>query len=243
MSGHAEGYSPPMTWLVLGVLLVLLVAAVPVRRVLARRRDAELAALEAFRVNRKVADEDVTAFGEQVAELHVDTLATALDPAMTDDYQKALDSYEEAKRRLAEATTVGEVAGVTNVLDDGRYARACVLARRDGQDLPQRREPCFFNPQHGPAVTDLAWAPPNGVERQIAVCGADARRLEAGEAPDVRLVRVGDRYVRWYEADQQRGLLVATFGSEAIAGVPKYMMLEADLNQMRGQMPGGGGRL
>lgn len=232
-----------MTWLVLGVLLVLLVAAVPVRRVLGRRREAELAALEAFRVNRKVADEDVTVFGEQVAELHVDTLATELDPAMREDYQRALDSYEEAKRRLAEATTVGEVAGVTTALDEGRYARACVLARRDGQDLPQRREPCFFNPQHGPAVTDLAWAPPNGVERQIAVCGADARRLEAGEAPDVRLVRVGDRYVRWYEADAQRGLLVATFGSEAIAGVPKYVMLEADLNQMRGQMPGGGGRL
>jgi hypothetical protein len=232
-----------MTWMVLGILLVLLVAAVPARRALARRREARLAALEEFRVNRKIADEDVTVFGEQVAELHVDTLATELDGPMREDYQRALESYEEAKRRLAGATTVGEVAGVTAALDDGRYARACVLARRDGTDLPQRREPCFFNPQHGPAVTDLAWAPQGGVERQIAVCGADARRLEAGDLPDVRLVRVGDRYVKWYEADQQRGLLVATFGSEAVAGVPKYVMLEADLNQMRGQMPGGGGRL
>lgn len=232
-----------MTWIVLGILLVLLVASVPVRRALTRRRDAELAELEAFRVNRKVAEEDVTVFGEQVAELHVDTLATELDAAMREDYQRALDSYEEAKRRLAEATTVAEVSGVTTVLEDGRYARACVLARRDGQDLPQRRGPCFFNPQHGPAVTDLTWTPPNGVAREIAVCGTDARRLEAGEAPDIRLVRVGDRYVKWYEADQQRGLLVATFGSEAVAGVPKYVMLEADLNQMRGQMPGSGGRL
>ena len=232
-----------MTWMVLGIVLVLLVAAVPVRRALTRRRDAELAALEAFRVNRKIADEDVTVLGEQVAELHVDTLATPLDPNMREDYQQALDSYEKAKLLLAGATTVGDITGVTTALEDGRFARACVLARLEGADLPQRREPCFFNPQHGPAVTDLAWAPPNGVERQIAVCGADARRLETGEAPDVRLVRVGDRYVKWYEVDAQRGLLTATFGTEAVAGVPKYVMLEADMNRMRGQMPGGGGRL
>ena len=231
-----------MTWMVLGIVLVLLVAAVPVRRALTRRRDAELAALEAFRVNRKIADEDVTVLGEQVAELHVDTLATPLDPDMHEDYQRALDSYEKAKLLLAEATTVGDITGVTTALEDGRFARACVLARLEGADLPQRREPCFFNPQHGPAVTDKTWAPPNGVERQIAVCGADARRLEAGEAPDVRLVRVGDRYVKWYEVDAQRGLLTATFGTEAVAGVPKYVMLEADMNRMRGQMPGGGGR-
>ena len=192
-------------------------------------------------MNRKIADEDVTVFGEQVAELHVDTLATELDPAMREDYQAALDSYERAKLQLGAATTVDDVAGITQVLEDGRFARACVLARRDGIELPQRRDHCFFNPQHGPAVTDKTWAPPNGVAREIAVCGADARRLEAGEEPDVRLVRVGDRYVKWYEADHQRGLLVATFGTEAVAGVPKYVQLEADLSHMRGQMPGGGG--
>jgi hypothetical protein len=229
--------------MILGILLVLLLASVPVRRVLSQRRQRELDELEAFRVNRKVADEDVTVFGEQVAELHVDTLATGLDPAMRDDYQLALDSYEQAKQRLREATSVADVAGVTAALDDGRFARACVLARRDGVDLPQRREPCFFNPQHGPAVTDKTWAPPNGVAREIAVCGSDARRLEAGQEPEVRLVRVGDRYVKWYEADEQRGLLVATFGSEAVAGVPKYVMLEADLHRSRGQMPGGGGTI
>ena len=55
------------------------------------------------------------------------------------------------------------------------------------------------------------------------------------------MVRVGDRYVKWYKADEQRGLLVATFGREAVAGVPKYVILEVDLHRTRGQMPGGGG--
>lgn len=230
-----------MTWIFLGVLLVLLLASVPVRRALSQRKQRELDALEAFRVNRKIADEDVTVFGEQVAELHVDTLATELDPAMREDYQAALDAYERAKAQLGAATSVADVAAVTKALEDGRFSRACVLARRDGDELPRRREPCFFNPQHGPAVTDKTWTPPNGVAREIAVCGTDARRLEAGHAPEVRMVRVGDRYVKWYEADHQRGLLVATFGTEAVAGVPKYVQLEADLAQMRTNMPGGGG--
>ena len=139
-----------MTWIILGVLLVLLLAAVPVRRALAQRQQRELGALEAFRVNRKIADDDVTVFGEQVAELHVDTLATNLDADMRDDYQAALDSYEKAKQRLEAATTAEDVAEVTKVLVDGRFARARVLARRDGQDLPQRRDPCFFNPSTVP---------------------------------------------------------------------------------------------
>jgi hypothetical protein len=231
-----------MTWVVLGVLLVLLLAALPARRALAVRRERELVAKEAFRANRKMVDEDVTVFGEQVAELHVDTLATDLDDAMRADYASALTSYERAKEVLAAASTTDELATVTTTLEDGRYARACLLARQDGTELPARREECFFNPQHGPAMSDVTWAPPNGTERRIAVCAADARRLAGGEEPEVRLVRVGDRHVPWYAAPQERGLLTSTIGTLAVSGAPKYVMLEADMNRMRGQMPGGGGR-
>lgn len=187
-----------MTWIILGILLVLLLASVPVRRALTPRRERELQAKEAFRANRKMVDEDVTVFGEQVA-------------------------------------------AVTTVLEHGRFARACLLARQDGTALPHRREECYFNPQHGPAMSEVAWAPPGGVERQIAVCAADARRLAGGEAPDIRLVRVGDRYVPWYAAPTERGLLAASIGSVAIGGVPGYVRFEADLHRMRDDIPGGGG--
>lgn len=69
-----------MSWLVLGILLVLFVASIPVRRALAARRELELPAQEAFRVDRKMVDEDVTVFGEQVAEAHIDTLALSWTP-------------------------------------------------------------------------------------------------------------------------------------------------------------------
>ena len=229
-----------MTWLVLGILLVLLVAAVPVRRALGARRERALEAKEAFRANRKMADEDVTVFGEQVAELHIDTLASELDPVMEADYRDALTSYDRAKELLAAARTTDDVAAVTTALEDGRYARACLLARHDGTELPARREECFFNPQHGPAMVEVAWVPPAGTERRIAVCASDARRLAGGEEPEIRLVRVGDRYVPWYAAPHERGVLTAAIGSMAVSGVPKYVMFEADLNRARDQIDGGG---
>jgi hypothetical protein len=162
---------------------------------------------------------------------------------MRADYANALASYERAKELLAAATVTDELSAVTTTLEDGRYARACLLARQDGTELPARREECFFNPQHGPAMSDVAWAPPGGTERRIAVCAADARRLAGGEEPEIRLVRVGDRYVPWYAVPHERGLLTSSIGTLAVSGVPKYVMLEADLHRSRNNIGGGGGGL
>jgi len=162
------------------------------------RKERRLAAMEAFRQARRLVDEDVTVFGEQLSDLHIETLTTELDRDMRADYQRALDLYEESKEALRDAGDLAAVLAIEKVLDDGRFRLACVLAARDGVELPQRREPCFFNPQHGPAVKDITWAPPGGVEREVAMCRSDARRIEGGDDPEVRLVRMGDRYVPWY---------------------------------------------
>ncbi|MDR7251539.1 hypothetical protein J2X46_000511 [Nocardioides sp. BE266] len=165
----------------------------------ARRREEELAAKDAWRVARRIMDEDVTVLGEQVAELHVDTLADDLDPVARDHYRRALEHYDRATRALADSETAADVLAIEQVVADARYHRAAVLAVRDGEPLPERREPCFFNPQHGPSRQDVEWAPPGGTARSIPVCAADARRLAAGEEPLVRMVRVGDRWAPWHE--------------------------------------------
>src|SRR6478672_3169077 len=194
------------------------------------RKEHRLALLEEMRQARRLIEEDVTVFGEQLSDLHVEMLTTELDAGMREDYQRALDLYERSKEDLRdarEARDAGPVIAIGKVLDEGRYHLACVLARRDGEPLPERREPCFFNPQHGPSVQDVAWTPPGGVEREVPVCRSDLRRITGGEDPEVRLVRLGDRYVPWYAVEEARGLLVATVGTRAVAGVPKYVMLEA----------------
>lgn len=166
-----------------------------------RRRDRqqrELAELDAFRHVRRAADEDVTRFGEELAELHLDTLGTDLDEAMRHDYQRALDTYEDAKAALARATSASDITAVTTTLADGRFSQACVLAAQAGSTRPERRPPCFFDPAHGPATRDVRWAPPGGVPREVPVCFRDAERLARGDQPELRLVRLGDRRVAWF---------------------------------------------
>ena len=53
---------------------------------------------------RKVADEDVTRFGEELQRLDADLLTETLDEATRQDYQRALDSYESAKDSMTRVT-------------------------------------------------------------------------------------------------------------------------------------------
>ncbi|QIX25905.1 hypothetical protein ncot_04290 [Nocardioides sp. JQ2195] len=213
-----------MEWLMVAVAVAAVVALLLVRardqRALQQRRDAELQKV------KKVVEEDVTRFGEELTELHIDTLATELDVPMRQDYQRALDSYESAKALLHDVDDPAEVSAVTRVLEDGRYAQACVLARQDDEPLPQRRPPCFFNPRHGPAQTDVLWAPPGGQQREIPVCLADADRLTAGAEPDVRQVRNGNRMVPWYQGGPAYGAYAdGYYGAYAMNGLfPAFLI-------------------
>jgi hypothetical protein len=174
-----------------------------------RRREAELAEKDRWRVARRLMDEDVTVLGEQLADLHVDTLSDVLDHLARDHYRRALEHYDQAKHLLAASTTAEDVVAVEQVVADSRYHRAAVVAVRDGEPLPERREPCFFDPRHGPSMQDVEWTPPGGTSRTVAVCAADARRLSAGEEPLVRMVRVGDRWVPWHLSSGINGAIDA----------------------------------
>ena len=130
----------------------------PLRRA-RERREAELEAVDRWRIARRVADEDVTVLGEQLADLHLDTLTDELDDETAHHYGRALEHYEQAKDVVRTSTTVADVFAVEQVVADARYHRAAVLALRAGDPLPQRREPCFFDPRHGPSMRDMQWAP------------------------------------------------------------------------------------
>lgn len=211
-----------------------------------RRREEELAGKDRWRTARKLMDEDVTVLGEQVADLHLDTLADDLDTDAHDHYRRALENYEQAKALLAASETVEDVVAVEQVVADARYHRAAVLAVIAGEPLPARREPCFFNPQHGPSMQDVEWTPPGGTPRGIPVCAADARSLAAGDEPLVRMVRVGDRWVPWHQAGSITGAIdasarLARSGSHGVHG--QQNLAQAYLNQATGGYDGGMGGL
>ncbi|MFG2124107.1 hypothetical protein [Streptomyces sp. NPDC048710] len=156
-----------------------------VRRNRRRHAEEQRAALDRLRV---VVDEDITAFGEELDRLDFHPAEAGADDAMRGDYERALDAYDKAKQYMADARRPEDVRAVTEALEDGRFSLAQLAARREGRPLPERRPPCFFDPRHGPSVTDAAWTPPGGAPREVPVCAADATRLADGRDPVIREV-------------------------------------------------------
>jgi uncharacterized membrane protein YgcG len=155
------------------------------------RRRTEAAQREALERLRVVVDEDITAYGEELDRLDFHPGEPGADDAMRGDYARALDSYEDAKRKMAAAKRPEDVKGVTETLEDGRFALSVLAARREGRPLPERRSPCFFDPRHGPSVADARWTPPGGTAREVPVCAADQARLADGLEPMIREVDTG----------------------------------------------------
>src|SRR5690349_21711814 len=181
--------------------LLLLVVAVAAFLVV-RRRNKALAAERAARELepvKKLAFEDVTALGGDLQDLDLELAGRPLDEGANADYQRALDSYEAAKTSADAISRPEQVRDVTKILDDGRYAIACVRARVAGDALPQRRPPCFFDPRHGLSVEDVPFAPVGGAEREVPACALDAERVKAGAEPDVRQVMVGTQRVPYWQ--------------------------------------------
>ena len=174
--------------LVIVLVVVGLVIAVVVTRSQRREKQRDLEALQSV---RSAAEEDVTRFGEDVTLLGDETAGRQLDDATRQDYRRALDAYDAAKAALGRIQQPDDVRGITGILEDGRYAVACVQARLAGRPVPARLPPCFFNPQHGPSSENVDWAPPGGVPRSVPACPADAERVRLGAEPDVRKVPVG----------------------------------------------------
>jgi hypothetical protein len=211
------------------VLLLLLVvigggAALYRRHSVQQREAAERAELESvLTTSRRAADEDVTKFGEELQRLDSDVAGHALDEPMQQDYQRALDAYDDAKVSLDAVRRPEEIRHVTEILEDGRYAVACVKARIAGQPLPAKRPPCFFNPAHGPSSRDVEWAPTGGVPRAVPACPADAERVLAGADPYIRTVQVGAQRVPYWQGGQAyapwaQGYYSRWSGSDLLAG-------------------------
>ena len=183
------------------VFLVVLAlgAAVVVAVLRANQRRAEERTRAELEPVKKLAFEDITALGVELQDLDLELAGRALDAGAQADYQRALDAYEAAKTAGDRITRPDDIKNITEILDDGRYAMACVVARVEGRPLPTRRPPCFFDPRHGLSVVDVTYAPPGGTPRQVPACALDAERVHAGAEPDVRHVMVGSRRVPYWQ--------------------------------------------
>ena len=184
------------------VLILLLLVGIVAAIVVSSRRGKERALAQRqaeLEPVKKFAFEDITALGEELQSLDLDLAGRELDPGANADYQRALDAYESAKTAGDRISQPEDIRHVTEILEDGRYAMACVRARVAGEPLPTRRPPCFFDPRHGLSVTDVSWTPAGGAPRDVPACALDSERVRAGAEPDVRKVMVGAQRVPYWQ--------------------------------------------
>jgi hypothetical protein len=161
-----------------------------------RRRERE----EQVGELRETAREDLAALGEDIRALDLDVEMPNVDPKAKEDYVVAVDRYDRAERALDGARDPQDFAAISEALEEGRWAMASAKARLAGQQPPERRPPCFFDPRHGPSTRDVEWAPDGFAPRPVPVCEADAVRIESGEQPAAREVLAGGRRVPLYDA-------------------------------------------
>ncbi|MFC7382500.1 hypothetical protein [Sphaerisporangium rhizosphaerae] len=225
-----------------GVLIGILVLAVVgglgiffISRSKKRKREAREAA-ELAQVKQTV-EEDVTKFGEEITALDLDVKVSDNQAKTSGDWQQALDAYERAKNELAAVKRADDLRGVTTALEEGRYALACVKARVSNEPLPERRAPCFFNPQHGPSARDVLWAPPGGAPRDVPACAADAQRVEQGFDPHMREVMVDGQRRPYWDA----GPAYAPYASGYYGGFGGDLMTGMLIGTMLGGSFGGWG--
>lgn len=184
---------------------------------------------------KQMATEDVVRLGEDVARLEIDV--SAVDDDTRTDYSRAMDSYDQAKSLLDTIQEPDQVRMVTSALEDGRYYMTATRARMNGQEVPARRGPCFFNPQHGPSTTDVDWAPPGGSPRSVTACDTCAQAVRTGGQPDVRLVEVNGERRPYYDAGPAYSPYAGGyFGMDMMMGMFTGMMM----GSMMGSMLGGG---
>jgi len=211
------------------------------RKLIAARADRRERA-EDLEAVRRLADEDVTVFGEQLQHLGDDVADRELDTDTRRDYQTALDAYERAKWDAPRLRDIEEISSLVDTLATGRYAMACVQARVAGEPVPEMRVPCFFNPQHGPSAQEVMWTSSRHGTRRVPACRMCAARVAAHEKPEVRTVRIGSRTVPYWEAGAafhpySRGY----FPSESVAAASMgWVWLSGDIGGASYHGGGGG---
>ena len=177
-----------MLWLYVGLAVGALAIAM---RFAWRRRSLARAAAEQLESVRLAVLEDVDLFGADCGRL-TETSSTDADLARR--------AYESARSASGSISSPTSALAITRTLAEGQYALLRLNAVLAGQRAPERRVPCFFNPQHGPSQTDVVWTEPGWGTRTLPACAQDAARIRAGDGPLIRQVDYGGHRVPYWVA-------------------------------------------
>jgi hypothetical protein len=154
---------------------------------------------EAEEAVRAATKSDLGALADEVIRL-TEEVALSADERAQALVEEGLMFRERAEQAFERAGSANDFADVTAAIGRGRYVLACAQARLDGAEAPTIRQPCFFDPSHGPAEGLIAWSPPRGDPRTVPACASDTELIEADVQPEPRRVVVAERAVPYWEA-------------------------------------------
>ena len=145
---------------------------------------------------------------DQIVKL-ADDPRTERSPEALGHYRAASDTFAEAESRLAAATTLAALEGLSDDLDRARWELEATTALMEGRDPPpvpvdDKPEHCFFDPTHGAGVEEAEIQTSTGT-RKVMVCRQDAEMLRRGEAPVPREIPMGPQRVPAPQAPRSAG--------------------------------------
>ena len=200
-----------MLSLVIGLLFVGLAACVAV--LLAFRRHENQVQLDSetgtdgWALSRSLAEADLALFrADLAAQSHnLRELAELGDP-LADELREDLDALASSAGELAPLEAAADesemVRSAVARLSRARQGLAELAARICDEPKPAIKPPCFFNPNHGPSATVVAWTTSDAIAARVPSCAADAERLRSGASPYSRTVSLQGRRVAWWEAGE-----------------------------------------
>jgi hypothetical protein len=202
-----------------GVILLGAIGLGGAAIVASRRRRRREEAAEFAEVKENARD-DLVALGDDIRALEVDIDMPGVSAEAKGDYETAVNAYQRADQSWRLARRPDDLEPLGAALEEGRWAMASARARLDGQQPPERRAPCFFDPRHGPSDRDVEWAPYGGTARTVPACEADAQRVERGEDPEAREVTVGgQRMPYWAAGPMYAPFMGGFFGAGILPGL------------------------
>lgn len=187
---------------------------------------------------RRVATDDLVALGGDIRALDLDVEMPGANPEAKQRYAEAVEAYIRAEEAMNQAHTPEDFKPIGKELEEGRYDIAAARALLQGEEAPERRPPCFFDPRHGPSVTDVEWAPPGGQPRPVPLCAADAVRVQEGEEPMSREIVLGGQRMPYWQAPGQFAPFYAGGMFGGFGGLATGMLFGS---MMSGAMYGGWG--
>jgi hypothetical protein len=202
--------------IVVGVLIAGAAAAAAFRA----RRFAQLDAARADRV-RMLAREDLDAFSGALREPMREGRRASADPRAKEQLEHAAACLRRATDALDRARRPADFLRVTAPLAEGDHALVSARALLAGGDPPPVRAPCFFDPRHGRSARDVEWSPEGRATGTVPACEADADRIDRGEPPLARQVKLNGSLVPYWDAPSWYADWAAGyFGGRASVGLP-----------------------